>query len=156
MHAVACISHAHMNAHVAFCLPLVQNQDLSRRRCAWTSARAVSQISKNYIHTHIYIYIYIYIWPCLFCIRHSKSFKGGHHVKIMVLVEEDHDPCRRWWSWQSMMILAEHDDPGRSAWSWWNSMILVGNKQPPFRDHPRTTSGPFWQNSKINFPSSVD
>ena len=43
---------------------------------------------------YIYIYIYIYTQPCLVCIRHSKLLREGYHAKIMVLLEEEHDPCR--------------------------------------------------------------
>ena len=51
------------------------------------------------------------------------------------------------------MILAEDHDLGRQACSCWNNMILVGNKEPPFPDHLRTTSLPFSAKFQNEFPS---
>ena len=62
------------------------------------------------------------------------------------MLAEDDDACKR------MMTLAEDRDPGRKACSCWNNMILLGNKEPLFKDHLGTTSGPFSAKSENEFP----
>ena len=37
----------------------------------------------------------------------------------MMILAEDDDPCRRWWSWQNLKILAEDGDPGEIRCSSW-------------------------------------
>ena len=109
----------------------------------------------NNQNTNISMFSYKQIWPCLVCIRHRKSFKGGHHAKIMMLVEEDHGPGRGWWSRQRMMILADDHDPDRRSWSWQISMFLL--EQYDFVGKQRTTvQGPPWDHLRTIFAKFED
>ena len=56
---------------------------------------------------------------------------------------DDHVPGRGSRSWQRMMIFVDDHNVVRQACSCWNIIILAGNKEPPFPDHLRATSGPF-------------
>ena len=85
--------------------------------------------------------MYHIMYPTMACLYPSFN----HHTKKNV-----GSVGRGSWSWQRIMIVAEDDDLAddhdlaRIACSCWNSMILVENKEPAFRNHLRTTSGPFW------------
>ena len=113
----------------------------------------------RFLHNFSYLFHYVScilpIWQREFVYMNKTSFQQLFWKRIMILAEDD-DPCRGWWSWQRIMILAEDHVPGRGSWSWQNSMFLLEHYDSAGKQRT-TVQGPpwdhFWQNPKFYFPS---